>query len=121
MSTKTQPVVLAIAGLDASGGAGLLADIKTISAFGCYGLGVVTSITMQNTREVVVVASPFRRTHGRTGCATVARTSRSAAANGMRQWEAIRMVAAAIQKKNPLPTRFRTAGSSRWARAGPTL
>lgn len=53
MSTNNQPVVLAIAGFDPSAGAGLLADIKTISAFGCYGLGVVTSLTMQNTRGVL--------------------------------------------------------------------
>jgi hydroxymethylpyrimidine kinase/phosphomethylpyrimidine kinase len=53
MSTKSQPVVLAIAGFDPSAGAGVLADIKTISAFGCYGLGVVTSLTMQNTRGVL--------------------------------------------------------------------
>jgi hydroxymethylpyrimidine kinase/phosphomethylpyrimidine kinase len=53
MSTNNQPVVLAIAGFDPSAGAGVLADIKTISAFGCYGLGVVTSFTIQNTREVL--------------------------------------------------------------------
>lgn len=53
MSTSNQPVVLAIAGFDPSAGAGVLADIKTISAFGCYGLGAVTSLTMQNTREVL--------------------------------------------------------------------
>jgi len=43
---------MTIAGLDPSGGAGLLADIKTISAFNCYGIAVVTSITVQNTRQV---------------------------------------------------------------------
>jgi hydroxymethylpyrimidine kinase/phosphomethylpyrimidine kinase len=42
--------VMAIAGLDPSGGAGLLADIKTISAFGCYGVGAATSVTFQNTK-----------------------------------------------------------------------
>ena len=46
------PVVLTIAGLDPSGGAGILADIKTISAFGCYGLAAVTSLTFQNTQLV---------------------------------------------------------------------
>jgi len=46
------PVVMSIAGLDPSGGAGVLADIKTISAFGCHGAGVVTSITYQNTQGV---------------------------------------------------------------------
>lgn len=53
MTTNNPPVVLAIAGFDPSAGAGVLADIKTISAFGCYGLGVVTSLTIQNTREVL--------------------------------------------------------------------
>jgi hydroxymethylpyrimidine kinase/phosphomethylpyrimidine kinase len=43
---------MAIAGLDPSGGAGLLADIKTIAAFGCYGVGAATSITFQNTKGV---------------------------------------------------------------------
>ena len=47
-----QPVVLTIAGLDPSAGAGVLADIKTFAAFGCYGLAAVTSLTFQNTRQV---------------------------------------------------------------------
>src|SRR5262245_36617787 len=47
-----QRVVMTIAGLDPSGGAGVLADVKTISAFGCYGVAVITSITFQNTRQV---------------------------------------------------------------------
>jgi hydroxymethylpyrimidine kinase/phosphomethylpyrimidine kinase len=47
-----QPVVMTIAGLDPSGGAGVLADIKTISSFGCYGVAVVTSLTIQNTLRV---------------------------------------------------------------------
>jgi hydroxymethylpyrimidine kinase/phosphomethylpyrimidine kinase len=41
--------VMTIAGFDPSGGAGLLADIKTISAFGCYGVAVATSLTYQST------------------------------------------------------------------------
>lgn len=44
--------VLTIAGLDPSAGAGALADIKTISAFGCYGVAAITSITEQNTQGV---------------------------------------------------------------------
>jgi hydroxymethylpyrimidine kinase/phosphomethylpyrimidine kinase len=47
-----QPVIMTIAGLDPSGGAGVLADVKTISAFDCYGIAVVTSITVQNTQRV---------------------------------------------------------------------
>src|SRR5437660_1195493 len=44
---------MTIAGLDPSGGAGVLADIKTISAFNCYGIAVVTSITVQNTQRIL--------------------------------------------------------------------
>lgn len=47
-----KPVVLSIAGLDPSGGAGTAADIKTIEAFGCYAAAAVTSLTFQNTVEV---------------------------------------------------------------------
>jgi hydroxymethylpyrimidine/phosphomethylpyrimidine kinase len=46
---RIRPVVLTIAGLDPSGGAGIVADIKTISAFGCAAAAAVTSITFQNT------------------------------------------------------------------------
>ncbi len=49
---KKYPNVLSIAGVDPSGGAGLLADIKTISALEAYACGVVTAITAQNTRQV---------------------------------------------------------------------
>lgn len=42
-------VVLSIAGLDPSGGAGIIADIKTFSAFGCFATAAVSSVTFQNT------------------------------------------------------------------------
>lgn len=42
-------VCLTVAGLDPSGGAGIIADLKTFAAFGCYGAAAVTSITYQNT------------------------------------------------------------------------
>ena len=41
--------VLTIAGSDSIGGAGIQADIKTISANGCYAMSVITSVTAQNT------------------------------------------------------------------------
>src|SRR6185436_7773516 len=47
-----KPVVLTIAGLDPSGGAGIVADVKTIAAFGCFPASAVTSITFQNTTGV---------------------------------------------------------------------
>jgi hydroxymethylpyrimidine/phosphomethylpyrimidine kinase len=44
--------VLSIAGFDGSGGAGIQADLKTFSAFGCYGMTVITALPVQNTTGV---------------------------------------------------------------------
>jgi hydroxymethylpyrimidine/phosphomethylpyrimidine kinase len=49
------PNVLTIAGVDPSGGAGILADIKAFSALGAYGCAVVAALTAQNTRAVIAV------------------------------------------------------------------
>lgn len=43
---------LSIAGFDGSGGAGIQADLKTFSAFGCYGMTVLTALPIQNTQGV---------------------------------------------------------------------
>ena len=52
------PNVLSIAGSDPSGGAGIQADLKTMSALGCYGMAVLTALTAQNTRGVSAVHVP---------------------------------------------------------------
>lgn len=54
MKTKHSKIytVLTIAGSDPIGGAGIQADIKTISTFGLYGISVITAITAQNTQGV---------------------------------------------------------------------
>lgn len=52
------PNVVSIAGVDPSGGAGVFADIKTFSALGAYGCGVVAALTAQNTQAVSGVHTP---------------------------------------------------------------
>ena len=52
MKLIKKPVAMSIAGLDPSGGAGLIADIKTFLANGVYGMGAVTCVTAQNTVKV---------------------------------------------------------------------
>lgn len=47
--------VLTIAGSDSGGGAGIQADIKTISAMGCYASSAITAVTVQNTLGVQAV------------------------------------------------------------------
>ena len=49
---KRYKTVLTIAGSDSSGGAGIQADIKTITYFKCYAMSVITALTAQNTQEV---------------------------------------------------------------------
>jgi hydroxymethylpyrimidine/phosphomethylpyrimidine kinase len=53
---ETPSVVLTIAGFDPSSGAGITADIKTISAHACYGVACITALTVQSTSGVRRVA-----------------------------------------------------------------
>ncbi|GAA0780221.1 bifunctional hydroxymethylpyrimidine kinase/phosphomethylpyrimidine kinase [Castellaniella ginsengisoli] len=50
------PNTLSIAGVDPSGGAGVLADVKTMSALGAYGMAVVAALTAQNTQAVTGIS-----------------------------------------------------------------
>ena len=51
-ASPAHPPVLTIAGSDPSGGAGLQADLKTFHQHGCYGMAVVTLLTVQNSVSV---------------------------------------------------------------------
>lgn len=48
MEQIQRAVVLSVAGFDPSGGAGILADIKTFESIGVYGMGVLTAYTLQS-------------------------------------------------------------------------
>ncbi len=52
MNGKTIPRVLTIAGSDSGGGAGIEADLKTMTILGCFGMAAITSVTAQNTTGV---------------------------------------------------------------------
>ena len=49
---KPKSKILIIAGSDSSGGAGIQADIKTVTALGSYAMTAITAITSQNTTGV---------------------------------------------------------------------
>ena len=56
---KIKSKILIIAGSDSSGGAGIQADIKTVTSLGSYSLTAVTAVTVQNTKGVrSVIAIP---------------------------------------------------------------
>ena len=52
-------IVLAIAGSDPTGGAGLQADLQVIRHFGCHGMGVISALTIQDTAKVHSVLPVF--------------------------------------------------------------
>ncbi len=52
---KLKSKILIIAGSDSSGGAGIQADIKTITSLGCYAMTAITAITSQNTTGVLSI------------------------------------------------------------------
>jgi len=54
---KPKSKVLIIAGSDSSGGAGIQADIKTVTALGSYAMTAVTAVTSQNTKSVKGITS----------------------------------------------------------------
>ena len=55
-TTRQIPNTLTIAGMDPSGGAGILADVKAMSALGAYACAVVAALTAQNTQAVTDIS-----------------------------------------------------------------
>ncbi len=54
---KLKSKILIIAGSDSSGGAGIQADIKTVTALGSYAMTAITAVTSQNTKGVKSIVS----------------------------------------------------------------
>ena len=54
---KPKSKVLIIAGSDSSGGAGIQADIKTVTSLGSYAMTAITAVTSQNTKGVKEIVS----------------------------------------------------------------
>ena len=54
---KPKSKILIIAGSDSSGGAGIQADIKTITSLGSYAMTAITAITAQNTTGIKSIVS----------------------------------------------------------------
>ncbi len=54
---KPKSKILIIAGSDSSGGAGIQADIKTVTALGSYAMTAITAVTIQNTTGVKSIVS----------------------------------------------------------------
>lgn len=52
----TIPVVLALSGMDPTGGAGIQADIESLASMGCHAAPVVTALTVQDTRRLTEYA-----------------------------------------------------------------
>ena len=54
---KPNSKILIIAGSDSSGGAGIQADIKTVTTLGSYAMTAITAVTSQNTTGVISIIS----------------------------------------------------------------
>ncbi len=53
MNTRNIPVVMTLSGNDPSGGAGILADIEALVSHNCHAAPVITSLTVQDTQDVI--------------------------------------------------------------------
>lgn len=54
---RDKPLVVCISGLDPTGGAGIQADIETLQALGCHALPIISSLTVQTTKNVLETSS----------------------------------------------------------------
>ncbi len=58
---KTKKILLSVAGFDPSSGAGVTLDLKVFHKYGFYGMGILTSLTSQNTQKIKHIHCPSSR------------------------------------------------------------
>ena len=101
-ANKQKPIVLTIAGSDSSGGAGIQADIKAISATGGYACSVITALTAQNTQGVTAVhPTPQAMIQAQLDAVFSDLAVTSVKVGMLGDSETIRTVAAALRKYKP--------------------
>lgn len=101
---NTVPSMLAIGGLDPSGGAGLPADARAAAAFGVHLCGVTTAVIAQNTRGVEAI-EPVSETMLRAQFANLLEDIKpqSVKIGMLPSVEAVQIVAEALQSLPPIP------------------
>ncbi|HEX8501233.1 MAG TPA: bifunctional hydroxymethylpyrimidine kinase/phosphomethylpyrimidine kinase [Pyrinomonadaceae bacterium] len=101
--TETPPVALTVAGFDPSGGAGVVADVKTFTAFGCFAAAAVTSLTFQNTTGVFGAAHQTAEAVRAQVMPVVEDFTVAGAKTGMLPTREIIREVARLFRENPLP------------------
>ncbi len=101
--TGSRLVALTVAGFDPSGGAGVVADIKTFTAFGCFATAAVTSLTYQNTTGVFGAAHQTAETVRAQALAVVEDFKVSGAKTGMLPTREIISEVARLFREEQLP------------------
>lgn len=94
--------ILTIAGSDCSGGAGIQADIKTISALGAYAASAITAVTVQNTCGVSDIhAIPSGYVKGQIEAVMADIRPRSVKIGMINDAEIVKVIAESIRKYRP--------------------
>lgn len=96
-------VALTVAGFDPSGGAGVVADVKTFTAFGCFAAAAVTSLTYQNTTGVFGAAHQTAETVSRQVLAVVEDFQVAGAKTGMLPTRVVIREVARLFRETSLP------------------
>ena len=103
MSKESPKVVLATAGFDPSSGAGITADLKTITAHGLYGVSCITALTVQTTKGVLRTEAVRPEIVRETLESLVEDTPPAAVKIGMLGSGVVAAAVATFLRTNPLP------------------